>query len=437
MQHNDESPALQASTNKPLVKGSITAALILLLLIPTWFISGLVNERQARQAEVVNDVCSKWALAQTVTGPYIYLPYRGAEKDAVKHLWLLPDDLTVTGSVQAEQRPRSIYKVLLYRTGLTAKGNFAIVLPKDVDPSSLLLNEAKICVGISDFKGIEKQVDLRFNGKAYNLLPGLPASDIDSSGLSASIDLSPADFGRQLLFDLPLQLKGSQQLHFVPLAGNSRFQLQSAWPNPSFDGTSIPAERKITNAGFAAEWVFNKANLPFTTLVRPGGISKAGLRFGVSMLQPADQYAKTTRSVKYAILIIGLTFSLFFIIELMQKKPMHPVQYVLIGLALVIFYTLLLSISEFILFDYAYLVAAAATIILISFYAKAHFRSWKTAGIFASLLTGLYGFIFVLIRLEDTALLIGSIGLFLILALVMYASRKINWYPSPQPSTVA
>jgi inner membrane protein len=227
-------------------------------------------------------------------------------------------------------------------------------------------------------------------------------------------------------------LKGSQQLHFVPLAGNSRFTLQSTWASPSFDGTTIPAERTVTDAGFSAKWVFNKANLPFTTVIKPGGVIKAGLRFGVSMLQPADQYAKTSRSVKYAILIIGLTFSLFFIIELMQKKPMHPVQYVLIGLALVIFYTLLLSVSEFILFDKAYLLAALATVLLIASYAKAHFRSWRTAGIFGSLLSGLYAFIFVLIRLEDTALLVGSIGLFIILALVMYASRKISWYPATQ-----
>ena len=136
------------------------------------------------------------------------------------------------------------------------------------------------------------------------------------------------------------------------------------------------------------------------------------------------------RSVKYAILFIGLTFAFFFIIELMQKKPFHPVQYVLVGLALVIFYTLLLSISEYILFDNAYLIAALATIVLISIYAQGHFKSWKTAGIFFTLLSCLYGFIFILIRLEDTALLVGTIGLFLVLALVMFASRKINWYGS-------
>ena len=146
------------------------------------------------------------------------------------------------------------------------------------------------------------------------------------------------------------------------------------------------------------------------------------------MVQPADQYAKTNRSVKYAILVIGLTFSLFFIIELMQQKPIHPVQYVLIGLGLVIFYSLLLAISEFIPFDYAYLTASLSTILLIGLYAKNHFRSWKSSGIFSGVLTLLYGFIFILIRLEDTALLVGSIGLFIILAITMQASKKVNWY---------
>ena len=153
------------------------------------------------------------------------------------------------------------------------------------------------------------------------------------------------------------------------------------------------------------------------------------------MLEPADQYAKTLRCVKYAILFIGLTFSLFFIVELLQKKPVHPVQYILIGLALVIFYTLLLSISEFILFDYAYMLAAVATILLIALYAYSHFNNWKSAGIFGGVLTVLYSFMFILIRLEDTALLVGSIGLFIVLALVMYASRKINWYGTPVHNT--
>lgn len=425
--------------NKTMIKGMITGGLILLLLIPTIFITNLIQERQLRQAEVVKDVSSKWATAQTITGPYIFIRYKTRDKDGketagTKELVFLPDNLEVSGNIVPEQRLRSIYKVLLYKSQLNSKGNFILQLPKEIDPASLVLNEAKICVGITDFKGIEKKIEIRLNDSNYILSPGLPTDFVDETGLSASIDLKPENFGKSLSFSFPLQIKGSEQLHFVPLSGNSQFTISSVWANPSFDGNSIPSERNVGNNGFQAKWEFNKANLPFGTVLENKQLNKQAHTFGISMIQPADQYAKTTRSVKYAILIIGLTLSLFFITELMQKKPVHPVQYVLIGLALVIFYTLLLSISEFVLFDLAYLIAAVATILLITLYAKGHFKSWKTAGIFASLMSGLYGFIFVLISLEDTALLVGSIGLFIVLALVMYVSRKINWY---QPETMA
>lgn len=430
-------PVTNGNGNKALIKGIITGGLILILMIPTLFISNLVNERKQRQEEVVKEVSTKWASAQTVSGPYLFIPYLRKDKDSdgkeklVKEgLIFLPDSLDVNGTLLPEQRLRSIYKVLLYKSNITSKGNFICNPPKDVDPSSLVFSDAQICLGITDFKGIENKIDVQLNGISYTLAPGLPSGLIDSSGLSVPVNLTKEDLGKPISFYLPMQLKGSGQLHFLPLAGNSRFAVQSSWPSPSFDGNMLPGEREVSDKGFSAKWVFNKANLLYTTTIRNEKINKYAYNFGISMLQPADQYAKTTRSVKYAILVIGLSFALFFIIEMMQNKPIHPVQYVLVGLALVIFYSLLLSISEFLLFDLAYLVASAATVSLITLYAKAHFKSWKTAGIFASLIGGLYGFIFILIRLEDTALLVGSIGLFIVLALVMYVSRKINWYQS-------
>ncbi len=436
------STEVKPNANKTMVKGLITGALILIMMIPAVFVSNLVTERQQRQQEVVREVSSKWASEQTLTGPYIYIPYTITEEDkdkkpvlVQKHLLLLPDNLSVTGTISPEIRPRSIYKVLLYRSRLQASGNFKFRIPREIDPASLHLQDAKICFGITDFKGIEEKMTIDFNGTSNELSPGLPAADIDENGLAAPVSISAADLDKPLNFDMQIKIKGSEQLHFVPLAGNSQFALQSGWGNPSFDGNNLPAERKVDDSGFAAKWMFNKANLPFGTVLQGSAFDKKNFAFGVSMLQPADQYAKTMRSVKYAILFIGLTFSLFFIVELTQKKPVHPVQYVLVGLALVIFYTLLLSISEFILFDQAYWIASAATILLITLYAKSHFDSWKTAALFGAVLTGLYGFIFVLIRLEDTALLVGSIGLFLVLALVMYASRKINWY-STTPAAV-
>jgi inner membrane protein len=281
---------------------------------------------------------------------------------------------------------------------------------------------------LSDFKGIEEKMVIRFNGTDYELTPGLPTNALSEKGLSASIPLTTAERGVKLPFQINLKIKGSEQLHFVPLSGDSKFTLRSSWPDPSFDGNNLPSERIVNDSGFTASWKFNKANLPFGTALKDFDYDEKSLAFGVTLIQTTDGYSKTYRCIRYAILFIGLTFSLFFIVELMQKKPVHPVQYILIGLALIIFYTLLLSISEFIVFDIAYLVAAIATILLITLYAFGHFRSYRTAGIFAGVLSLLYGFTFVLIRLEDTALLLGSIGLFIILALAMYASRKINWY---------
>jgi len=442
------------SANKILFKGVVTGALILLMLIPTVLVKDLVSEREKRQQEVVKDVTNGWSTQQTLSGPYLYIPYQVKENEGLvkKHLYLLPENLNVNGTINPEIRPRSIYKILLYRSNIKTTGNFKIQLPKDIEPSSLELSEAKICYGISDFKGIEEKMNISFNGTKYDLAPGLPTKqietiatpvgdnqeeyvrtatatkDVEAIGLSANVVLTLEDLQKALNFDIQLKIKGSERLHFIPLSGNSNFDIKSTWKDPKFDGSNLPSTRDVNELGFTAKWSFNNANLPFGTVLKDLNFNKQNLAFGVSMVQPADQYTKTNRSVKYAILFIGLTFALFFIIELMQKKPIHPVQYVLIGIALVIFFTLLLSISEFILFDYAYLIAALATVLLITLYAKSHFKNIKTASVFGSLLTCLYAFIFVLIRLEDAALLVGSIGLFIILALVMFGSRKINWY---------
>lgn len=425
----------QSQSNKLLIKGIVTAVLILMMLIPTFFINSIITEREQRQKEVVKEVSSKWATAQTISGPYLVVPYNDTSLNSdgkviltKRQIILLANELDVNGRIIPEERPRSIYKVLLYKSDIKLSGVFKPNWPVNINAADFDLANAKLCFGISDFKGIEEEIRVNFNKQILAFTPGLPINDLGEVGLSVAVSLTSEMLQAGVPFDMQVKLKGSEQLHFMPLAANSRFNINSSWPNPSFDGNSLPNERNVNDSGFSAKWNFNQANLPFGTVVRQGDIKAINMDFGVSMVQPADQYNKTMRSVKYAILFIGLTFALFFIIEIMQRKPFHPVQYVLVGLALVIFYTLLLAISEYILFDHAYLIAATATVILISLYAKSHFASWKTAIVFFSTLSLLYGFIFVLIRLEDTALLVGSIGLFIVLALVMYASRKINWY---------
>jgi len=441
-----EQPAIAAAlphdtnSNKTLIKAVITGVLILVMLIPTLFVSNLVAERETRQHEVVQEVTDKWASRQTLSGPYICMPYTqkttgpdGKPQLIKGNVFILPENLSVTGNILPEERPRSIYKVLLYKTEVSSKGSFTIGLPEMPDSVTLHPEESKICIGISDFRGIEEKIGLVVNGEKIELSPGIPSNEIDSAGLSAPIKLTMADTGKSLDFNCSVKLRGSEQLHFVPLAANSSFFLQSSWNSPSFDGNTLPVERTVNDDGFTAKWSFNNANLPFANSFTSFNLNKNNFAFGVTMVQPADQYAKTDRSIKYAILFIGLTFSLFFIVEIMQKRPFHPVQYVLVGLSLVIFFTLLLSISEYLLFDIAYLIAATSTVLMIVLYAKSHFASWKIAAIFASVLVTLYGFIFILIRLEDSALLVGSIGLFVVLSIVMYASRKVNWYHPSLP----
>ncbi|MBC7866092.1 MAG: cell envelope integrity protein CreD [Gloeobacteraceae cyanobacterium ES-bin-316] len=422
-------------TNRILIKGLITGGLILLMLIPTIFIYNLVEEREARQKEVVIEVSSKWATAQTLSAPFLVVPYidtfmndEGKTVATKTKLILLANELNVNGKIIPEERPRSIYKVLLYKSDISMAGDFKIIWPADINLSNIDYANAKLCFGLSDFKGIEENIYVNFNGQKLLMTPGLPVDDFGAVGLSVPVSLNAQAAITGIPFSMQVKIKGSEQLHFIPMSASSKFHMKSSWASPSFDGDMLPNERSVTDSGFTARWNFNQANLPFARVMKEKAVQVKKVAFGVSLVQPADQYGKTLRSVKYAILFIGLTFAFFFIIELMQKKPFHPVQYALVGLALVIFYTLLLSISEYILFDYAYLVASLATILLISMYAQGHFQSWKTAGIFFVLLSSLYGFIFILIRLEDTALLVGSIGLFLVLALVMYASRKINWY---------
>ena len=413
-----------SKSNKILVKALITGLLIIFLLIPTFFISSLVTERQERNQKVVTEASNSWATSQTLTGPYLFIPYKYTNQ----YIVALPENIVLNGEVIPENRKRSIYKILLYKSSL--KGNGIFQLPKNIDTSLLQFSNARICLGLSDFKGIEEKISITFNSVAYELSPGLPISTINNTGLSAPIQILEGDILKNIPFDFSIKIKGSGALHFMPLAGNSVYTLSSVWPSPSFDGNNLPTENNVSDKGFSAKWVFNKANLPFTTILEDGKEIKEDLAFGVSILQPVDDYAKTDRCIKYAILFIGLTFSLFFIVEIMQKKPVHPVQYILVGFALVIFYTLLLSISEYIHFDYAYLIASIATVLLISLYAKSHFIQWKIAGLFFTVLATLYGFNYVLISLEDSALLIGSTGLFIVLATAMYASRKINWYNS-------
>lgn len=422
--------------NSVMIKAMVVGFLVLVLLIPSAFIQELVRERKQRQEEVVQEVSSKWALAQTFTGPFIAVPYTEDEADekgkvfAIKKMaYFLPEQLNVNGKLVPEIRNRSIFKVALYKTDLNISGSFSPVNVKalGIDPATVNWADVRICFGLSDNRGIAEQVMLNWKGVNTELEPSLPNNDISSTGINALIVNTDALQAEAHSFSMNLKLNGSEQLYFTPLGKQTTVVLNSSWKDPSFEGKYLPKQNPIKDTGFSAKWEVShfQREIPQSWTEKKPAIAESG--FGVRLLQANDSYGKTMRSVKYALLFIALTFCIYFFIELIKKKNVHPLQYILVGMALCIFYTLLLSISEYLGFDLAYLIASLATVLLIALYTKSLFHEWSIAGAFFLFLSMLYGFIYILIRLQDGALLFGSIGLFILLALVMYYSKKIDW----------
>ena len=421
--------------NRLLIKSLLVGALTLLMLIPASFIQQLIYEREQRKSEVVQEVSNKWAQSQTVTGPILKIPYweynTNTDKNVVrvkKSAYFLPDQLNIKGSMQPQIRHRSIYDVTLYNSDIKLEGSF---LPIDVASLSIpaeqmIWTEAEVFMGISDLHGLEEDVQLKWNDTSYLLDAGLAETDILQKGLNKKIELNPAIVAH---FEIQLRLKGSENLYFSPLGKSTKANIKSPWKHPSFEGKFIPSTAAAINTkGFDATWNILQISSGIPKSWKDKKIDLSQSDFGIKLLQPNDGYGKTERSVKYALLFIGLTFTLFFFIEIVQKKQIHPVQYLLVGFALTIFYTLLLSITEYSGFNLAYAVSASATILLIGLYVMGIFKKVKITLVFAGVLSALYAYIFVLIQLQDFALLFGSIGLFLILAIIMFYSRKIDWY---------
>jgi inner membrane protein len=415
-------------------KGFITGFLILFMMIPAMLVQDLVSERKTRQDEVIAEVSSKWADRQVVSGPYLYVPYsqtvdndNGKVSVIEKTMIILPELLKVTGNVEPQFKKRGIYKVALYKSDLLLAGHFNL---KEVEVSGnekLRWAEARLCIGVSDTRGIEAQPVATFMGGTFNLEAGVPGNLMAAKGASVEVNLSGADSNQNLSYRIPIRLRGSESLQVVPVGKSSSVTIVSPWTSPSFTGKFLP-EFTLNKDGFNAAWQVLHFNRDFPQVWKNQNYEAENFAFGVSLIQPTDHYAKTTRSVKYAILFIGLTFGFFFLLEALQGHRIHPVQYILTGIALVIFYTLLLALGEVIDFNAAYSIAAIATTLLITTYGKQLFKTWKNACILGGFLGSLYAFIFVLIQLEDRSLLAGSIGLFVLVAIAMNLSRKINWY---------
>lgn len=413
----------------------------LVLLIPTSMIEGLIFERENTQKEAISEVSSKWANEQTISGPFVSIPYykyikEFSKKDSVnkivqvkEYIHILPTELKITGKINPELRNRGIYEIVVYNSKINVSGKFKeLNLSEfDIPEKDILFDKARLSVGIDDLRGIEKGVQLDWNNQKSSFNPGVVSNDIINSGINATVAVQSKD-SLSHTFSFDLDLKGSQLLYFTPVGKVTDITVTSPWKNPSFNGAFLPDSRTISEAGFKANWNVLHLNRNYPQMWIGNSYSIKESSFGIDLLLPVGNYQKTFRSIRYAILFIGFTFLTFFFIEVLNRVFIHPIQYILVGIALIVFYTLLLSISEHVAFNLAFILAALATLLLIAGYVKAILKSNALTFLLTGILLILYSFIFVIIQLQDFALLIGSIGIFIILGLVMYFSRKIDWY---------
>jgi len=431
----------EASSFSNKIKQSYTAKLIvtfvilLILMIPQSMVSSLVFERQARSEEAITEVSDTWSRAQVISGPFLTIPYKVLlnQNDKIvtrtEYAHFMPEVLDISSKVNPELRTRGIYEVAVYKSENLLNGEFLYPDFKDlnIDENNIIWNEATLNLGLSDVRGIEDLVSVGFGNQKKEFSPGVFNSDVVTSGISTKVDIKGMA-ENSIKYSIPLNLKGSDTLQFVPVGKQTTVKMDSTWKDPSFYGAFLPDARNISDSGFNADWKVFHLNRNFPQKWRNEVKTISDSAFGVKLYVPVDQYQKTERTVKYAVLIILLTFLAFFFLEVTNKFRIHPFQYLLVGLSLILFYSLLLSISEHINFDYSYVISGLSIITMITLYTKSIFKKPILAAYISLILLIFYMFVFVILQMQDYALLVGNIGLFIVMALVMYLSRKIDWY---------
>jgi len=408
--------------------------LILVLMIPGAMIQSMIWERNSRKEGAVREISSKWGEKQTVSGPVITIPYKeyyeddkGKIKYSIHYIHFLPDDIDIKGQVFPEIRYRGIYQAVLYNSKIEIAGSFPQMPLEEINipPENIIWSGAYVCLGMSDMSGIRDQIDAKLGKMPVTLNPGIESSDVMASGVSTKIPLRQNS--GKLLFQFSLNLNGSGQLFFVPLGKMNTVSLSSSWSSPSFDGAFLPEQRQIDDKGFKAKWKVLHLNRNYPQVWKSKHQTESSA-FGVNFFVPVDLYQKTTRTAKYSLMFIVFTFMSFFFSEVMNKERLHPIQYLFVGLALTVFYALLLSISEHLNFDIAYIISGAAVITLITGYSISILKKRKLSLMVGGILFILYGYLYFVLQMEDYALLMGSIGLFAALSIVMHTTRKIDWY---------
>ena len=447
---------------KWIVKGCIVGLMAILFMIPMVYVKELIREREERQRQVTSEISSKWAGPQNIAGPVLCVPYMETAYDTarrpvtVKHFAsFLPETLNISSSIIPVEKHRGIFKVVLYNSKTALTGSFGkLSIEKlNISPEKFIWSEAFVKMTLTDIKGLNDPVKLKWKDSLLELSPQIEANT--KEGLSSILMASSIEDVQHISFAADIDLKGSEVLLFTPLGKSTTVNVSSTWKEPSFTGNILPEPTTPGDSGFKATWKTMAHTrkfpqqwiddaVPVTSYVPPSVFLRnapdhisvdntppqsavSNSTFGVNLFVPVNGYQKTMRTVKYAILCILLTFAAFFLIETIHKKSAHPFQYGLVGLALVLFYTLLLSISEYTGFNTAYLIASTATIGLIAWFVRGILQSTKPATILSIVLVLIYSYVFSILQLQDYALLFGSIGLFLTLAVIMYFSRKISW----------
>ncbi|MCX2543921.1 cell envelope integrity protein CreD [Pseudomonas sp. COW5] len=426
------------------------ALLILLLLVPLLMIDGIIDDRQQRRDGVLEDIARSSSYSQQISGPVMVVPYRKVirtwktrEKNGEQYLelseergrlYFLPERFELDGQVQTELRARGIYEARLFHAENRISGHFSLPAQLGIteDFTDYHFDAPFLAIGISDIRGIENALKLELGSQRLDFVPGTQVGWL-GEGVRATLPALDTTQATELAFGFDLRLQGTGSLQVLPVGKTSRVNLSANWPHPSFIGNFLPAKREVTDQGFTADWQtsFFSTNLQEAmNRCVSGNDCEAfnGRSFGVSFIDPVDQYLKSERAIKYALLFIVLTFAGFFLFEVLKSLAVHPVQYALVGVALAFFYLLLLSLSEHIGFALAYLLSASGCVLLIGFYVCHVLRSVRHGLSFSAGLAALYGLLYGLLSAEDYALLMGSLLLFGLLGVFMVLTRNLDWY---------
>lgn len=428
---------VKSNGNSIYVKIIFIFLLMTILMIPNGLISGLIYERSNLKSTAEADIAGTWGESQFISGPCLSFPVKEKVLNNLNEIQtistninLMPESLNIKSDVKHEIRKRGIYEVILYINQLEVSGKFDLnkVRKEFGDEIEINWNNIILNIGIQDSHGIGAVSPLQFNGKEYELMPGILETKTLSKGIHSK--LSIGEDQNIVEFSFTLDLKGSSSMSFEPVAKATKIEMRSDWISPSFYGSTLPSTREITKEGFSAVWETSQFNRDYPNIWKGDKyrLDKEYNKMGVRFIQTVDLYQKNTRTNKYALLIIGLTFFIFFFFENLMHNQIHPIQYAMVGFALSIFYLLLLALTEHIGFSVSYLVSAIAVISLIIYYCAAILNQKKSLIFLTISLIVLYIYIYVILQLEDVALLAGSIGLFVILAIIMGLSRKVDWY---------